>query len=307
MLDSNLSGLLVLVTSANAPCIHQEYLHVGGFQQLPETIALLGMLEGKERIRSRNSQEFAGFGCAPGGSAAGFAQHEVSGGLMTVELSDTGYDVVIAIQDQEEIGRLDTSGVHVSGDVLHSDNGPAVLSVAGVIKIQVALVVLRHILEIRIRGRDCAMNGGLIVRVQTKSFGKTAVFSRVYFAPGHQRDEVVLNRRGVVLLGKRSCGLACSGQPDDQTHPIAVTNRYNFAAGVERKPAAIINDLVPHAEAALLGLPKIITVENSCDAFSEVDSDQAVGRISWHSKVRRIDDCKPRLEVAPFFTGYRVI
>src|SRR5215510_4296140 len=102
------------------------------------------------------------------------------------------------------------------------------------------------------RSGACTIDGRLIFLVQPERLGKAAVLSRVNFSAGHQGHKVVLHRRGVVLLGKSGRSLSGARQPDDQSDPLAIIDRYNFTARVKRKPAALVDYLIPHSQTALL-------------------------------------------------------
>ena len=66
--------------------------------------------------------------------------------------------------------------------------------------------------------------------------------------------------------------------------------RDDLAAGVQREPAAVVDELVPHAQAALLRLAEVVRVEDARHALLEVDRDQAVVGIALGLQVRRVDD-----------------
>jgi hypothetical protein len=59
------------------------------------------------------------------------------------------------------------------------------------------------------------INRRLVALVQPEGLREAAVLGGVNLAAGHQRHEVVLHRRRVVLLGEGRRRLARAGQPDD--------------------------------------------------------------------------------------------
>jgi hypothetical protein len=56
--------------------------------------------------------------------------------------------------------------------------------------------------------------------------------------------------------------------------------RHDLAAGVQREPAAVVDDVVPHPQAALFGLAEVVRIEHAGDVAVEVDGDEPVVRIS---------------------------
>ena len=55
--------------------------------------------------------------------------------------------------------------INRAGDVLHSNDGAAVLSVAGVVEIKLARVVLRHVFKKRVLACDCVVDGRLVLLI----------------------------------------------------------------------------------------------------------------------------------------------
>src|SRR5262249_10827128 len=88
-----------------------------------------------------------------------------------------------------------------------------------------------------------------------------------------------------------------AGEADDQADALAALGGDDLAAGVERDPAAVVDELVPHPQAALLRLAEVVRVEDSSDAALEVDGDQAVVRVPAGLEVRRVDDRQLGLEL----------
>src|ERR1041384_2052789 len=218
MLNANLLRALVLIAPTDSASVHQVDFHRRRLEQLPESIALLRVFKRKERVRSRNTQELAGLGRASRGCAARLTQHEISRGLMTIELRDTGNNIVVAIENQQKVGLADFASVHRPCNVCHPDNCPSILSIARVIKIELPSFILRDVFEIGVLACDCEIDRRLIVLIKRERLSKAAVLCRVDLAARHQREKVVLHRRRVVLLGKSRGGLARSRKPDDQTY-----------------------------------------------------------------------------------------
>src|SRR5260370_13230952 len=171
---ANFLGPLVAVATTNSPRVQQEYIHVRRLEQLPESIALLSMFEREKWVGPGNPEELACFRGSARRSAPRLAQHEICSSLMSVQSSDAWDDVVVAVEYQQEIRRLDVASIHMPRDILHPDNRSPVLGVADVIEIQVASLVLRDVFQIGVGCRDRAMYRRLVVRIQTKGFGKAA-------------------------------------------------------------------------------------------------------------------------------------
>src|SRR4029079_19068318 len=91
--------------------------------------------------------------------------------------------------------------------------------------------------------------------------------------------------------------LAGPGEADDQADALPVLGRDDLAARVERNPASVVDELVPHPQAALLRLPEVVGVEDARHALLEVDGDQAVVRVALGLQVGRVDDRQLALEL----------
>src|SRR5262249_17659875 len=133
MFYTNFTGSFVFVPSAHATGVHQIDFHRRRFEQLPKTIALLCVLEWEKRISSWNSEEFACLCGASGRRASRLTQHEVGSCLVSIQLCDSGNNVVVAVKDEKEVGRFDLTSIQRAGDILHPHNRPAILCVAGVV------------------------------------------------------------------------------------------------------------------------------------------------------------------------------
>ena len=59
---------------------------------------------------------------------------------------------------------------------------------------------------------------------------------------------------------------------------------------MERQPAPVVDELVPHAQGALLRLAEVVRVEDPRHALLDVDHDQAVVGVALGLQVRRVDD-----------------
>ncbi len=59
---------------------------------------------------------------------------------------------------------------------------------------------------------------------------------------------------------------------------------------MQRQAAAAEDDVVPHPQAALLGLAEVVRVEHAGDVGIEVDSDHPVVRVSGSGQVGSVDD-----------------
>src|SRR5207247_1464540 len=83
--------------------------------------------------------------------------------------------------------------------------------------------------------------------------------------------------------------------------PLATLGGDDLAAGVKRDTTAVVDELVPHPQAALLRLAEVVRVEDACYALLEVDGDQAVVRVAIRLQVRRVDDRQLGLALLPLF------
>ena len=141
------------------------------------------------------------------------------------------------------------------------------------------------------------VDGRLEFRVEAEGLGETAVLGGVYLAVRHHCHEIVLHRLGVVLAREGGGCLASPREADSQYHPVAFLGWDHLAAGVEGQPPPVVDELVPHPEAALLGLAEVVGVDDTGDVALEVDRDDALFGVTHHCQVGRIDDGDLRLEV----------
>src|SRR6516225_5776342 len=71
---------------------------------------------------------------------------------------------------------------------------------------------------------------------------------------------------------------------------LPVPDRNDLAAGVQGQAAATIDDVVPHPQAALLGLAEVVRVEHAGDVGVQVDGDEPVVRVAGGGYAGRVDD-----------------
>ena len=114
-------------------------------------------------------------------------------------------------------------------------------------------------------------------------------------ATGHESDEVVLHGLRFALAAERRGGLAGAGEADDGDRLQAAGRLHDLTAGVHRQAAQVVDDLVPHPQAALLRLAEVVGVDDAGDAVVEIDGDAAVVGVSFGDQVRSVDDGDLRL------------
>src|SRR5262249_7140803 len=66
--------------------------------------------------------------------------------------------------------------------------------------------------------------------------------------------------------------------------------RDDLAAGVQGQAAAVVDDVVPHPQAALLGLAEVVRVEHAGDVGVQVDGDEPVVGVAGGFGVGCVDD-----------------
>src|SRR5205814_5566353 len=79
-------------------------------------------------------------------------------------------------------------------------------------------------------------------------------------------------------------------QADDHEDLVAVVRGDDLEPGVQGEPALVVDDVVPHPEATLLGLPEVIRMQDAGDVMVEIDCDHAIVRVSGRGQPRRVDD-----------------
>jgi hypothetical protein len=82
--------------------------------------------------------------------------------------------------------------------------------------------------------------------------------------------------------------------PDEES-PRPPADRHHLAAGVQGQAAAVVHDVVPHPQPALLRLTEVVGVEHAGDVAREVDGDDPVVRVAGSGQVGRVDDRGVRL------------
>ncbi len=141
---------------------------------------------------------------------------------------------------------------------------------------------------------DGAVDLGLVLRGEAEGLGEAAVLGAVDLAAGHQSDEVVLDGLRVALAAEGRRRLAGAGEADDDDGLLARFCRHDLAAGVHRQTALVVDDLVPHPQAALFGLAEVVGVEDAGDAVFEVDGDATFVGVAGSREVGRVDDSNLR-------------
>ena len=171
--------------------------------QLEEAIPLLLVPEREKRIGPGHPQRLPHLVLATGRGALGLAEHEISRRVRRVEPGDAGDDVVVAVENQEDVGRPDVARIFDPAQRRKHKRGTAILGVTGVEKVhRPAVLLLRHVLQVGVPLGHRAINRRLVFRIQAEGLCKAAVLGAVDPSLGHEGDEVVLDRLGVVLPGK---------------------------------------------------------------------------------------------------------
>ena len=123
-----------------------------------------------------------------------------------------GDEIVVAIEDQEVIDRLDLARVLVPAERVHAEHGTAVRRVRGVEEVDDAGVVLRDVLEVCLGLADGAVDRRLVLRVERERLREASVLGGDDATARVERDEIVLHRLAVVLARERRRRLAGSRQ-----------------------------------------------------------------------------------------------
>ena len=295
VLDPHLLRALVVLGAADAPGVQHEDLERVLREQLEEAVALLLVRIGKNGFVPGHAQELAGLVGSAGRRARGLAEHEEGRCLRPFELGDGRDDVLVAVQDQQEvrpsISSAEAASITSNGKVARP------FLVYEVSKKSSLVAVLRDVLEVRVRLRDGAVDRRLVLGVEAEGLGEAAVLGGVDPAVRHPGDEVVLHRLGVVLPREGGRRLAGPGEADDQPTRLPLLGRDDLAAGVQRESAAVVDELVPHPQPALLRLPEVVGVEDPRHAVLEVDGDQSIVGVALGLEVGRVDDGQLRLEL----------
>ena len=256
--------------------------------QLEKTVALLFVPQREERIGPRDAQRLAHLVLAAGRRPLRFAEHEIGGGVLGIQPRHTGNDVVVAVENQQDVGRPDIPGIFHPPQRRQLKGGAAVLRVARVEEVDGAAVLfLRDVLQVRVPLRHSAIDGRLVFRVEAKGLRKATVLRAKDLALRHQGNEVVLHGLGVVLSREGCRRLARPTQSHDEDHALLGSHRDDFATGVHREPPGVVDLLVPHAQSAFLRLTEVVGVEDARDAGLEVDEHRPVVGIAGRRQVRR--------------------
>src|SRR6185437_17162881 len=88
---------------------------------------------------------------------------------------------------------------------------------------------------------------------------------------------------------------AGAGQCEDVQRGRGSVHRDHLAAGVQGQAAAVVDDVVPHPQPALLRLTEVVGVEYAGDVARQVDGDDPVVRVAESGQVGRVDDRGVRL------------
>src|SRR5205807_82489 len=131
VLDGDLLAARGPFATADAPGVHEIDLERTRAVQLEEAIALLFVPKREERVGPGDPQRFAHLVLATGRRALGFAEHEVGGGMRGIEPGNPGDDVVIAVEDQQDVGRPDIARIFEPAQGGQLEGGSAILRVAG--------------------------------------------------------------------------------------------------------------------------------------------------------------------------------
>src|SRR3954447_911894 len=266
VLDPHLLRALDVLRTAYAAGVHQVHVEVVVAHQLEEAVALVIVVVGPERVRTRHAQDLARLLGAARRGALRLAEHEVRRCLLGVQLRDRRDDVLVAVEDQQEVRRLQLARVR-RVDRRERERRAPVLRVRGVEEVDGAVVVLRDVLEVGLGLGHGAVDRRLVLLRQRERLGEAARLRRVDLAARHHRDEVVLHRERAVLLREGRGGLARARQAHDQADLVAVVGRDDLAAGVQREAAAVVDELVPHPQPALLRLAEVVGVADAGHAL----------------------------------------
>ena len=289
--NSNVLASLVLGGPAHAAGVEDEDLEREPVEQLHETVPLHLVKRREERVGPRNPQELSHLVLAAGGGPLGLAEHEIGGGLGAGEAGHRRDDILVPVQNEQRVQSADVVGVPEGAQVAQAEDGAAVLGIAIVVEVHRPVdLPLGHVFEVGRGPDDGGMNRRLVTGVETKGLGEAAVLGGDNAAVREQRGEVVLDGQGPVLHGEGGGGLPGAGEADDQHDPVAASRRDHLATSVEREPAQIVDLLVPHPQAALLGLAEVVGVHDPGDPGVQVHDDGPLIRIAGHRQVRRVDD-----------------
>ena len=103
--DQHLLRALYVVLPAHPAGVHDVDLDRVALEQLQEAVALVVVVHREERVGARDAQELALLVLAAGRGAGGLAEHEEGRGLRALQLGHRRDHVLVAVQDQQEVGR----------------------------------------------------------------------------------------------------------------------------------------------------------------------------------------------------------
>ncbi len=202
-----------------------------------------------------------------------------------------------------KLGRGDPVG-RPRVDVGERPRGPAVLGVGGVEEVHLAVFVDRDVLQVGVGLGGGVVDDRLVLGVEPEGLGEAAVLRGVHPPAGHQGDEVVLGGLAA-SLGREGRGrLAGAGQAHDQDRLVLAVDRDDLAAGVQGQAAAVVDDVVPHPQPALLGLAEVVRVEHAGDVAVQVDGDEPVVGVAGGLEVGCVDDRGVRLPGGRVVAGF---
>ena len=186
VLDGDFLAALGPVTTADAPGVHEIDLEGTRLVQLEEAIALLLVPKGEERIGPGDSERLSHLVLATGRGALRLAEHEVGRRVRRVEPGDARNDVVVAVENQQHIGRPDVARIFDPAQRGQLEGGATVLRVAGVEKVHRSTVfLLRDVFQVGVRLGHRAVNGGLVPRIEAEGLGEAAVLRAIDLSVGH--------------------------------------------------------------------------------------------------------------------------
>src|SRR5262249_36489743 len=171
----------------------------------------------------------------------------------------------------------------------------AIIGVGGAGEVHLPQRLHPDVLQVGVGLGGRAVDGRLYPRVKADHVGEAAVGGRAYRRGALKRDDVVRRGFDAALVGDRRGGPACTGQAADEHAAGAAADRDDLAARVQRQAAAVVDDVVPHPQAALFRLTEVVGVEHPGDVAGQVDGDDAVVRVTAGGQVRRVDDRRVRL------------
>src|SRR5439155_26893927 len=198
---------------------------------------------------------------------------EVGGGLLFAQLRERRNDAACAVENDDGVDGANVVGVLVPPERLQVEHGAAILREGLVEEVRGAILAEVDVFEVSDRARDGSINLGLVLWGKREGLREAAVLGAVDLAAAHQSDEVVLDGFGVALPSEGGGRLPGAREADHDDRLLALRRRDDLASGVHGQAALVVDDLVPHAQAALLRLAEVVGVEDARDAVLEVYCD----------------------------------